>query len=602
MGKDVKNRTTVPQADILFEVSWEVCNKVGGIYTVIKSKAPLMSAHYSNYFLVGPYFEASARFEVDPAPIPFQIEPVFKEVTRKYNIGCHYGIWTVEGSPRVILLDFLSLVPRKDDIKKRLWEQYQIDSLKASWDFEEAMLWAEACGLFFNELQPYIKGQKTIIHCHEWLSGFVLLYLKSQRTRYRTVFTTHATMLGRTIAGVTGNLYEQIESVDPEKASRDYNIEAKHTTEKACAVNADIFTTVSKISGIEAEHFFGKAPDILTPNGLNLRHFPSIQELAIKHVSSRDIIREFLKYYFQPYYKNFDLNENLIYFISCRYEFGNKGIDTFIEALGKLNIALKQKPGERTITAFFWVPMFTRGVRSELRENKDYYFRIKNYVEKNADEILSHIISDFMSLREPTEESIFSREFMSRMRKDVMHFKRPGNPPLLTHYIDNERDDIILRYLKANGLENKEEDRVKVVVYPIYLTGDDPLLGLTYYDAIAGCHLGVFPSIYEPWGYTPLETAAMGVPAVATDLSGFSSLIAEAILPENPGLFIMKCHRKTKEEMVNNLLQIMLDFSSLSHEERVENKINARKTVKLADWEILLENYIQAHNMALQKQ
>lgn len=601
MRNNTQPDKVTPQADVVFEISWEVCNKIGGIYTVIVSKVPLMMEYYKNYYLIGPYFEDKAKFEIEPASPSLKFNHVFQTMEKKYNIKCYYGIWKIQGEPKVILVDSRSLIPKKNEIKKRLWETYKIDSLRTNWDFEEPMIWSEACGLLLCEMEPLFKNEKVVVHCHEWLSGFTLLNLKMHHCHARTVFTTHATMLGRAIAGITGNLYERLDEIDPDKESYNYQVEGKHTTEKACALNADAFTTVSEITALEATKFFGRTPDITTPNGLIIKKFPSYQEIAIKHISSRERIREFLKYYFLPYYKSFNLAENLCYFISCRYEFRNKGIDTFIEALGRLNKKLQEDNTERTITAFFWIPMATRGIRSELRENKDYYEHIKRYVEKNASEILTRIIDDFMSLQEPTEESIFSKDFMTQMRKEVLHFKRTGNPPLLTHYIDNERDDIIINTLLANGLDNRESNKVKVVVYPIYLTGDDPLIGLPYYDAIAGCHLGVFPSIYEPWGYTPLEAAAMGVPSVTTDLSGFASLIKPALPKENPGIYILECYKKTREEIVNGLFNIMYNFSRLTHEERVENKMNAKKLARLSDWETLIENYIKAHNIALSK-
>ncbi len=589
------------EADAVFELSWEVCNKVGGIYTVIMSKAVLMQDYYKDYFTIGPYFKGKAEADFEEQPVPPKIKKVFDDLARQ-GVHCYYGRWQIKGEPISILIDYRSLVTQKNELKRWFWDNFKIDSLRSGWDFDEPLLWSWASGMLIEKLQKEVFSDKKIItHHHEWLAGLGLLYLKGKNVPVKTVFTTHATMLGRALAARGVDLYKELESLNPEAESYKVGVQDKFLTERACAQEADVFTTVSEITAIEAKKILGREPEVLVLNGLDVARFPTIEETSIKHVTSRDQLREFLTYYFHPYYRNFRLEHNIMFCIFGRYEFKNKGLDVFIEALGKLNKKLQEEGSKRTVTAFFWIPNMTYGVKTELLENKNYYRHIKSYVEWHSKEIIGKIIRDFITSEDPTKESIYTKEFMHAMKKDVLHFKRTGNPSLVTHNLKDESHDLIISNLLAQGLENNEDDKVKAVVYPCYLDGDDSLANLPYYEAMAGTHLAVFPSYYEPWGYTPLEAAAMGVPAVTTDLAGFGRFIKPKLLEESPGMFVLERFGKTHEEEVKQLFQILYDFTKLDHAERVQNKINAKQLSQLADWAHLVKNYIRAHNMALEK-
>lgn len=589
-----------PEADYLFEVSWEVCNKVGGIFTVIKSKAHLINHAYGNYFLIGPYFEQNAKLFLKPARAPDAFKKVFDELAKE-NINCFFGKWATEGEPYTILVDFRNYIAAKNDIKKKYWDDWKIDSLKSGWDFEEPMVWAFCAGKLIEKISKEIGKAKAVAHFHEWLAGLALLYIKKQNVKIATVFHTHATMLGRTISGAGQNLFAMLGNINPEEEAYKYGIQEKFQTEKACANSAEVFSTVSEITSIEAEKLLGRKPDVLLLNGIEHDSLPTFEETSFKHKINKEIVKEFLEYYFFPYY-SFDLDNTLIYFIIGRYEFRNKGIDVFIKALARLNEMMKREKSEKTICAFLWIPAANRGLRRDVLENKNYYRHIKSSIEQDADDIKRSLVETVVSGRQLTLQGIFSEEALQDFKRSSLLFKKGGNPPLVTHNLENEGNDIILNTLKASGLDNSEAQRVKMIYYPVYLDGNDGMLYLPYYDAITGCHLGVFPSVYEPWGYTPLECGSLGVAAVTSDLAGFGRFIKGKITKtDRKGIFVIDMMNRSEEQITADLVKVMHDYSLLNREERIENKYEAKQLAELADWKILINYYYEAHNLALQR-
>ena len=497
------------------------------------------------------------------------------------------------------MVDATAYASKKDEIKKQLWEDFGIDSLFSHWDFEEPMIWAMAVGRMLEKIREEIPEKKNgkvnniSAHFHEWLAGFALLYLKKKKVKIGTVFTTHATIYGR-------NLYEELSTLDPEKEAKNVGVNDKFTTERACAQNADIFTTVSEITGIEAEKILGREPEVLVLNGLDIGKFPTIEETSIKHADNRELIREFLSYYFFPYY-TFDIEENLIFFVVGRYEYKNKGLDIMTKALGKLNEKLKSENSTRTITVFYWIPGDARGIRKEILENKTYYRHIRNYVIRHSEKLQKNIVTSILAQKPLDEKNLFTKEFLQNNKKQTMGFKREGLPPLSTHNLGDEEHDQILNGFKSAGLLNREEDKVKVILYPVYLNGVDGLIDLPYYDCLVGCHFGLFPSYYEPWGYTPLESAALGVPALTTDLAGFGRFIKKDKRASKSGIFVLKRFDRPEDKVVKEFTDIMYNYSMLNRHQRVANKIDAKELAELADWKELIYNYIEAHNLALKK-
>ncbi len=594
------SRMAKHDAQMLFECSWEVCNKVGGIYTVVVSKAAQINAAYGGeYIAIGPYFHNNTIGQFQEEIAPPQMKKAFDALKEK-GIVCHYGTWLIEGMPKAILLDTAGFGYTLNDIKKRLWEWHKVDSLNAPADYNEPVLWSYASGMLIELLAKESPSKKIAAQFHEWLSGAGLLYLKRMSPAIGTIFTTHATVLGRSLANSEFPLYEMLEKIKPDEECYKHHVESKHFIEKASAKNADCFTTVSEITGMEAEHLLGKKPEVLLPNGLDLGKFPIFEEILLKHRTQRDRISEFCLAYFFPYYQ-FDLKNTLYFFTASRYEFRAKGIDLFIEALGILNTKFKGEKSSQTIVAFLWVPTGIRNIRPELIENKTYFSDIRDFFNESKEDIEKNLLYALVDGKGASQDRILGEEFQREMRKKLAHFKKKGTPPIMTHDV-SDSNDVIVRSIKSAGLLNREEDRVKVIYYPIYLDGADGLLDLDYYEAMQGSHLGVFPSYYEPWGYTPLEAGALGVPAITTDLSGFGRYFCRGCSQsEYPGIYIVNRLGKKYEQAREQLAELLHQFALLPREARTKNKLEARRVAGTVDWVMLVENYLDAHNVAMKK-
>ncbi len=591
----------------VFECSWEVCHKIGGIYTVVKSKAALLSDKYKNYFLIGPYFKRNADIDLEEKEPPSYLKRIFDDL-KDEGIVCHYGSWNIKGNPKTILIDFSDYWENKDGIKKKFWDDFRVDSLRSGSEFDEAVVWASAAGrliekVFLSERDK--QGVEFVCHSHEWLAGAALLYIKSRGLRIGTVFTTHATILGRTLAASGFDLYDNLSSFDPEAEAKKHGVIDKWSMEKACANNADIFTTVSEITSIEAEHILGRKADVLLMNGLDVDNLPTYEDLAVLHKKNKKKIHDFLRYYFHPYYY-FDVTDTSIFFIVGRYEFKNKGIDVLIDALAKLNDRLKKERSTKTIICFFWIPREVHGVRPEISTNKISYIDLKDFIHENLHELENNIVANIVKTGisritvDDLSKNVFHQELITAIKKREVGFIKQGNPPLATHNIPFEAQDIIIQNLLKTGLDNKEDDRVKVIFYPIYLSGVDGLTDLSYYDAMNACHLGIFPSYYEPWGYTPLEAAAVGIPSVTTDLAGFGRFLKSKDEGDS-GIYVLERFKRPYDKIVESLSDVLYDYSRLDTSTRVKQKIRAKELSTLADWKIFVKNYFDAHDLAVKK-
>ncbi|MBI3671754.1 glycogen/starch synthase [Candidatus Azambacteria bacterium] len=588
--------------DFIFEISWETVNKVGGINTVIVSKAREMVKNYgANYFLVGPYIKAQTVGQFEEIQPPEYFAGIFASLQKK-GVKAYFGKWLIEGEPFAILLDFDALMPYTNSIKKELWDFFQVDSLGASIDFNEPVAWGFGVGKLLEELALAMPEKRIIGHFHEWLAGSGILYLKNKNAKIATVFTTHATTLGRSLAGGNVDFYSNPESINVEQEARTHYVQHKHKVEEMAAKNADIFTTVSQITAIEAEYFLGRKPDLVLPNGIDVEKLPTIEEITEHHSIQRNRIREFLIYYFFPYY-TFDIKQTLFYFLGARYEFHNKGVDIFIEALARLNKKLKDERSKKTIVSFIWVPTAVKGINERLVKSREYFRDIMNSFEEEHDEMDNTILYSLLTKEDARVEDLFDETFLRNLRNQIKRLKSSvGDSPLLATHDVLDPNDKILRSLKEHNLLNKEEDRVKVVFYPIYSSGSDGVLDQEYYESIQGSHLGVFPSFYEPWGYTPLESAGLGVSAVTTDLSGFGRYFRDTVKDkEFPGVYVIDRLKRPDEDVTNDLLNIMYKYASSSRRDRVQNKISAYNLAAKADWSIFAKEYFKAHEQALIK-
>ena len=589
---------------LIFEASWEVCHKIGGIYTVVKSKAALLAEKYENYFLIGPYFERNALLDLEEIDPPEFLKEIFNAL-KPEGITCHYGTWNIKGEPKTILIDFSEYWSHKDEIKKNMWDEFQVDSLGDDHEFDEAVVWASAVGRLIEKIIKTKPNKKAVCHCHEWLAGAALLYLKRAKVKIGTIFTTHATMLGRSIAGSGEKLYENLKTINPEEAARQHNILNKWSMEKACATNAEAFTTVSEITALEAEYLLGRKADVLLLNGLDMSKMPTYEDVAVSHKKNRESLREFLRYYFLPY-DYFDVDDTCLMFIVGRYEFHNKGIDLLIKALAKLNDKMKEEGMTRTVICFFWIPREVHGTRTDVSNNKISYREMKDFIHENLHDVETNIVTNIIKTGttkltvDSISKDIFTPEMISAIKRREVNFVKQGNPPLSTHNIPYEEQDSIIQNLLQAGLDNKPDDRVKAIFYPIYLTGVDGLTDLGYYDAMNACHLGLFPSYYEPWGYTPLEAAAVGVPSVTTDLSGFGQFLKQKTSADS-GIFVLDRMNRPWDDVVNDFSDLLYKFTKFNPQERVQQKILAKEMSNLADWKSFIKNYFDAHALAIKK-
>ncbi|MFA6088288.1 MAG: glycogen/starch synthase [Candidatus Woesearchaeota archaeon] len=587
------------KADICFEVSFEVCNKVGGIYTVVSSKAEHMMKKYKEYYLFGPYFENKVLDEFEPYQMPEKFVATCKKLAQM-GIEVYFGRWNIKGKPCVFLFDYKNFFSKEDELKKFYWDNFKIDSYGRGYDFSEPMIFATACGIFIELFKSEIPEKKAIVHCHEWISGFCGLYLKQKNVPVGTVFTTHATMLGRTMSGYDAPLYANLSNINPYDESYKANIQEKHLTEVACASNFDVFTTVSPITALECEKLLSKKPDVVLLNGLNVSKFPTFEEASIKHKLIREKIRLFNSYFFGPYQK-VDYDNSLFFYTSGRYEYKNKGIDLLIKSLGKLNEELKKDEKSKTVYVYFLIPNGTSGVKNQIVYNKNKLSEIREYVNRCVYSIEEKLLRNIVNEGEVKIDTFFSEENKKEIEKLKREFHtKKLSPLLLTHNVWDEQHNAILSAFYANNLVNKQDDKVKVVYYPLYAEDNDGVFNLHYYELVSGFHLGVFPSYYEPFGYTPFESVALSVPAITSDLAGFGRFLRENDL-DNEGVYVLDRMNTSFDDAANKLCTMMNDFISLDVNSRVDQKIKARDTATHLDWNILIEKYVEAHNLALEK-
>ena len=561
--------------ETLWEVSFECGNKVGGIWTVITSKAPFIKRVFPNYFTVG--FYNPKRTEVVESPVPPLLKRAFSAL-KKEGIDFHYGSWVDADGANIILVDSQEFEERQaDKIKGELWEKYELDSLGAGKDFSEPLAWGYAAGKLLDEVTRD-KRAGNIVQLHEWLSGGALLYLKD---KLPTVFTTHATVLGRSLGGTVGS--------KPEEAAKEKNVLAKHLLEKLAAKHATVFTTVSESTAEEARKVLGRPPDFITYNSLDFQSIPDLPKLISDKAVFRKEIDDFVRAYFFPYY-SLSLDDYQVVYTAGRYEFKNKGYDIFIDALGEVNKRLKKRRGNKWFLALILVPTGTLGVKDEVIQNFSVHRRMKEVLEEDA-ERLSETLYQADVKEEIIEKGLDSMVIGMKRMISKLETRRGRNPPLSAFRLScHESEDQIIQRLKQNELLNRPEDKVKVVYYPVYINRQDELLGLSYRDFLTAASMGVFMSRYEPWGYTPMEAAGFLSTAVTSENSGFGRAVAN--LGKTSGIFMAK-------DSVSKVADIIEKFVTSSKEVRISLEIGAHKTVKEHFvWDKAGANYVKAYKKA----
>ncbi|MDD2594636.1 MAG: alpha-glucan family phosphorylase [Bacteroidales bacterium] len=533
--------------DYLFEISWEVCNKVGGIHTVIATKSLFLGKEFKkNHIHIGPdvWRDTAKNPEFVEDPLLFRS---WRMSAAEEGLRIRVGRWNVTGKPVAILVDFTQFIPKKDEILTDFWKKYGVDSLSGNWDYIESALFGYAAG---KVIESYVKynlspHDKVVAQFHEWMTGAGLLYLKGLNLPIGTIFTTHATVVGRCIAGKNRPLYDQIQHLNADELSREFGVTSRHSLEKASAVNADVFTTVSEITAVECKQFLSREVDIITPNGFENSFTPSEDQFSEYTSRARKKLIETAS---AMSGQDFSA-DSLLVCISGRYEYSNKGIDVFIDALSRLNTSGYK--GKRVL-AFIMVPSGNNGPDKELSAK----------IQGNGSSYTTNV----------------------------------------THYLMDDYDVVINR-LKTLNLINSIQDKVQVFFVPTYLNGNDGIFNMSYYDLLIGMDLSVFPSYYEPWGYTPLESLAFKVPTATTSLAGFGLWVQEHYpkSKSHRGIEVIQRNDTNYDAVVNGVVNRIVEIAMLSPDENRDYKDNAKDVSKIALWENNIIYYKQAYSLAIQK-
>ena len=590
---------------LLVETSWEVCNQLGGIYTVIRSKAPSMVNAWGNrYCLLGPYVHNKIPAEFEPSDD--YSDEFGKAVIAMRELGfiVHYGYWLVVGKPKVILLDFNNLFGQRLAVRKFvLWEKHGIDTSMYDDLVDQTIAFGEATQIFIELLvRKDISQRPVIAHFHEWMVGTSIPELKVSGLPVSTVFTTHATQLGRFLAMNDPWFYDHLPFVDWYQESIRFNCLSKVLIERSAAINSGVFTTVSDVTALECVQLLGRKPDVITPNGLNIERFVALHEFQNLHTENKKLIHEFVMgHFFQNY--SFDVDKTLYFFTSGRFEFSNKGFDISIEALARLNYKMQNAGINKTVVMFFITKQPYHSISPHVLNSRGVLEEIHQTckeIEKQLGEKLFYAVASSAEYQLPNLNAVIDDYWKLRLHRTYQSWKNDNLPPVLTHNLVYPEHDQILNTLKKVNLLNHEYDKVKVVYHPDFISPTNPLFGMEYSQFIRGCHLGVFPSYYEPWGYTPLECIASGIPSVTSDLSGFGDYINK-YMPEHDenGIYVVERRYKNFNEAAEQLADILFGFVKMNMRDRINERNKVENSSEFFDWKYLYAFYEEAYVRSL---
>lgn len=594
-------------AATLIEVSWEVCNQLGGIYTVIRSKVPAVMRHKSGpYFMVGPYVSQQIMAEIDLLEDFSDAAGLAVKKLREEGIEAYYAEWLITGRPRVVLLNPASVAGEQlNVIKYLLWKDFGIETPPENTLINQVVSFAHLATRFLELYMSFAEKDIPVIgHFHEWMSGLPILYLKKKKVPMRTVFTTHATQLGRHLAINSPQFYDHLAFFNWQTEAPKFGIKTEASIEHACARDADVFTTVSEVTARECEHLLKRKPDVIVPNGLNIERFVAGHESQNLHATYKEEIHQFVMgHFFQSY--SWDLDKTIYFFTSGRYEFKNKGFDITLEALNRLNRVMKEERMDVTVVMFFVTKREYYSIKPEVLQSRVMMEEIRQTceaIERQVGRRLFYASTTRTDHRLPDLNEFVDEYWKLRYRRTVQSWKTKKLPLVYTHKLENEEHDEIVSYLYRNNLLNHPDDRVKFVYHPEFITATSPLFGMDYSQFVRGCHLGVFPSYYEPWGYTPLECIASGVPAITSDLSGFGDYAMRHMpQPEQAGIFVIERSKRSFDWSANQLADVMYQFLKQSRRERIiqRNQVESRSVI--FDWQNLIGHYRQAYELALKE-
>ncbi|KAJ5451619.1 Glycogen synthase [Penicillium cf. griseofulvum] len=597
--RDVRNH-------MLFEVATEVANRVGGIYSVLKSKAPVTTAEYGErYTLIGPLNRASAAVEVEELT---PTNPAMRETIqsmKERGIEMVYGRWLIEGAPRVLLIDTSTGYKWLDEWKGDLWTTSAIPSPAGDNETNEAIVFGYLVAWFLGEYIAHDRRRAVIAHFHEWLAGVALPLTKKRHMDLTTVFTTHATLLGRYLCAGSVDFYNNLQYFDVDAEAGKRGIYHRYCIERAATHACDVFTTVSHITAFESEHLLKRKPDGVLPNGLNVKKFSAMHEFQNLHSQAKEKINDFVRGHFYGH-NDFDLDNTLYLFTAGRYEYRNKGVDMFIESLARLNHRLKTAGSTMTVVAFIIMPAQTSSLTVEALKGQAVVKSLRDTIENIEKGIGKRMYERCLSWKEgdnmPDDKDLITSQDRVMLRRRLFGMKRHGLPPIVTHNMHNDSEDPILNQLRRVQLFNHSSDRVKVVFHPEFLNSANPVLPLDYDDFVRGTHLGVFPSYYEPWGYTPAECTVMGVPSITTNLSGFGCYMEELIENSSDyGIYIVDRRAKGVDDSVNQLTDYMFHFTEKSRRQRINQRNRTERLSDLLDWKRMGLEYVKARQLALRR-
>ena len=549
--------------DYIFESSWEVCNKVGGIYTVLSTRAKTLQDEMKDRIIfIGP-----DCWKENDCPYFREEKSLFAEwqwKAKEEGLKVKVGRWTIPGEPIAILVDFTPYFEKKDEIYTWLWEKYSVDSLHAYGDYDEASMFSYAAALVteslysFNvERGTFNHSTKVIYHANEWMCGLGALYINNKLPQIGTIFTTHATSIGRSIAGNQKPLYDYLFAYNGDQMAGELNMQSKHSIEKQTAWNVDCFTTVSDITAKECVELLDKPVDVVLPNGFDDSFVPKGAQFTKKRKAARKRLLEVANALLGEQLDD----DTLIISTSGRYEFRNKGIDVFVEAMNRL---LRDRDLKKKVLAFIEVPGWVGEPRKDLQE------RLEKLNKKH----------------------------------EKVDFSEPLEVPQLTHWLHNMSHDNVLSMMKYYDMHNRKDENVKVIFLPCYLDGKDGILNMHYYDVVLGNDLCIYPSYYEPWGYTPLEAVAFKVPCITTDLAGFG-LWANKVFGHygelKDGVKVIHRTDYNYSEVADAIKDAVADFSAMTQKQVDDCRKKAEALSKKALWSHFIEYYHEAYDIALAK-
>ena len=543
------NKTLFP--DYIFESSWEVCNKVGGIYTVLSTRAKTLQDKMKDQIIfIGPdcWKDKESPYFVEDKHL-FADWKASAEANDALKIKV--GRWDIPGQPVSILVDFTPYFEEKDRIYGQMWELYQVDSLHAYGDYDEASMFSYAAALVVESFYKFygLQQKKVIYHANEWMTGLGLLYLQNKVPQIASIFTTHATSIGRSIAGNNKPLYDYLFAYNGDQMAGELNMQSKHSIEKQTAKYVDCFTTVSDITANECKELLDKPVDVVLPNGFENNFVPKGAQFTQKRKAARKRLLEVANALMGT-----DLDDDtLIVSTSGRYEFRNKGIDVYIEAMNRL---LRDKDLTKNVVAFIDVPGWVGDPRKDLTDR------------------------------------LASGE----------KYDTPLEVPMITHWLHNMSHDNVLGMLKYYNMWNQRDDKVKLIFLPCYLTGNDGVFNMSYYDLVLGNDLCIYPSYYEPWGYTPLEAVAFKVPCITTDLAGFglwANKVKGSYSEITDGVKVIHRTDYNYSEVADVIKDTVAEYSNMKAADVNICRTAAEKLSKKALWSEFIKYYEQAYDIAL---